>query len=49
MLAENTRDKYHKYRKNNKSNKNQDLESKEAKGPKMSANIAKGARIFHAS
>ena len=50
MLAENTRDKY---RKNNKSKKNQDLETEEPnKGPEMSANIAKLAkvtRIFHAS
>ena len=50
MVAENTHDKY---RKNYKSNKNQDLEREEAKkGPEMSANIAKIAkvtRIFHAT
>ena len=50
LLGKNTRDKY---RKNNKSNKNQDLETEEAKkGPEMSANIAKIAkvtRIFPAS
>ena len=50
MLAKNSHDKY---RKNNKFNNNQDLEREEAKkGPEMSANIAKIAkvtRIFHAS
>ena len=50
MLAKNSHDKY---RKNNKSNKNQDLEREAAKkGPEMSANIAKIAkvtRIFNAS
>ena len=50
MLAKSSHDKY---RKNNKFNNNQDLEREEAKkGPKMSANIAKIAkvtRIFHAS
>ena len=43
MLAKHTRDKY---RKNKKSNKNQDLETEEAKkGPEMSANIAKLAKV----
>ena len=43
MLAKNTRDKY---RKNNKCNKIPDLEKEEAKkGPEMSANIAKIAKV----
>ena len=50
MLAEKARDKY---RKKNKFKKNQDLKTEEAKkGPEMSTNIAKIAkvtRIFHAS
>ena len=53
MLAENTHDKYRKYRKNNKYNKNQDLKREEPKkGPEMSANIAKIAKVtrfFYAS
>ena len=50
MLAKNTHDKY---RKNTKCNKIPDLQRKKAKkGPEMSANVAKIAkvtRIFHAS
>ena len=43
MLAKNTHDKY---RKNNKCNNIQVLDSKEAKkGPEMSANIAKIAKV----
>ena len=43
MLAENTHDKY---RKNNKCIKIPDLQRKEAeKGPEMSANIAKIAKV----
>ena len=50
LLAKNTRDKYRKNRKNNKSNKNQDLETEEAKkGPEMSANIAKIAKVTRIS
>ena len=53
MRAENTRDKYRKNRKTNKFNKILDLEKEEIKkGPEMSANIAKIAkvtRIFLAS
>ena len=46
LLAKNTRDKYRKNRKNNKSNKNQDLEREEAKkGPEMSSNVAKNAKV----
>ena len=46
MLATNTHDKYRKNRKNNKSNKNQDLEREEAKkGPEMSSNVAKNAKV----
>ena len=42
----NTRDKHRKYRKNNKRNKIQDLQKEETKkGPEMSANIAKTAKI----
>ena len=53
MLTENTLDKYRKNRKNYRFNKILDLEKEETKkGPEMSANIAKIAkvtRIFHAS
>ena len=43
MLAKNTHDKY---RKNNKFNKILDLEKEETKkGPEMSANIAKIAKV----
>ena len=53
MLAKNTHDIYRKYRKNTTCNKIPDLQRKEAKkGPEMSANIAKIAkvtRIFLAS
>ena len=43
MLAKNTHDKYHK---NNKCNKIKDLEREEAKkGPEMSANVAKAAKV----
>ena len=46
MLAKNTHDKYRKYCKNNKCNKIPDLERKEVmKGPEMSANIAKIAKV----
>ena len=53
LRAENTPDKYRKNRKNKKFNKIPDLEKEEIKkGPEMSANIAKIAkvtRIFLAS
>ena len=43
LVAKKTHDKYHK---NNKSNKNQDLEREEAKkGPEMSSNVAKNAKV----
>ena len=46
MLAENTSDKYRRTRKNNKFNKILDLEKEEIKkGPEMSANIAKVAKV----
>ena len=53
MRAKNTRDKYRKNCKDNKFNKILDLDKEETKkGPEMSANIAKIAkvtRIFPAS
>ena len=53
LRAENTLDKYRKNRKNKKFNKIPDLEKEEIKkGPEMSANLAKVAkvtRIFLAS
>ena len=46
MRAKNTRDKYRKNRKNNKFNKILDLAKEEIKkGPEMSANIAKVAKV----
>ena len=43
MLGKSTHDKY---RKNNKSNKNEDLERGDAKkGPEMSSNVAKNAKV----
>ena len=46
MRAKNTREKYRKCRKNNKCNNIQVLEKEETKkGPEMSANIAKTAKV----
>ena len=46
MRAKNTREKYRICRKNNKCNNIQDLEKEETKkGPEMSANIAKTAKV----
>ena len=46
LRAENTRDNYRKSPKNNKFNKILDLENEEImKGPEMSANIAKIAKV----
>ena len=46
MRAKNTREKYRKCRQNNKCNNIQDLEKEETeKGPEMSANIAKTAKV----